>query len=191
MPLARSVLAAMMGVVMFRQLKPVSDLQRAQRFDDYDLVANRTGNLSSRQRWRFMGAQLAEYLLGALTAVFSLALLANMFQYAPSPEVIGLVVAGVLIAAVILFVIRVRAALIAGVESTSGLLAKHEVIPLDGLPLEEIAVGQTLFYVRPEVYDVLDEETTYRVYYLARSPRSGGNLILSIEGVSSDQHNSL
>jgi hypothetical protein len=41
------------------------------------------------------------------------------------------------------------------------------------------------------VYDVLDEETTYRVYYLARSPRSGGNLILSIEGVRGDQASSL
>ncbi len=176
---------------MFRQLKPVSDLQRVQRFDDTDLLANRDGTLSSRQRWRFIGTQLAEYMLGALTAVFGLALLANMFQYAPSPEVIGLVVAGVLLIAAILLVIRVRAALATGVKSTSGLLAKHEVIPLDGLPLEEIAVGQTLFYVRPDVYDVLDEETTYRVYYLARSPRSGGNLILSIEGVRGDQQNPL
>jgi hypothetical protein len=187
MPSAFSVFAAMMGVVMFRQLKPVSDLQRTERFDDYDLVANRAGTLSSRQRWRFVGAQLAEHALGALTAVFIFALLVNMFRLAPSLEVIGLVVAGVLIAAVILFVIRVRAALVAGVKSVSGLLAKHEVIPLDGLPLEEVAVGQTLFYVRPDVYDVLDEETVYRVYYLARSPRSGGNLILSIEGVRGDQ----
>jgi hypothetical protein len=172
---------------MFRQLKPVSDLQRTQRFDDYDLLANRAGTLSSRQRWRFFGAQLAEHTLGMLTAVFIFALLVNMFQLAPVLEVIGLVVAAALIAAALLFVIRVRAALKAGVQSVSGLLVKREVIPLDGLPLEEIAVGQTLFYVRPDVYDVLDEETVYRVYYLTRSLRTGGNLILSIEAVADNQ----
>ncbi len=168
---------------MFRQLKPVSDLQRTQRFDDYDLTDNRAGKLSSRQRWRFIGGQLAEHGLGALVTLFAFALLVNMFQLVPSLEIIGLVVAVTVAATILLLVYHVQTILKPGVRSVSGSVEKHEFMPLDGLPLEEVTIAQTAFYVRPEVYDILDDEINYRVYFLPRSPRYGGNLILSVEAV--------
>ncbi len=166
---------------MFRQLKPVSDLQRTQRFDDYDLVDNRSGKLSSRQRWRLIGGQVAEHALGALVALFAFALLVNMFQLAPTVEIIGLVAAVIVIVTALLCVFHVRAILNEAVQSVSGSVEKHEFMPLDSLPLEEITIAQTAFYIRPDVYDVLEDETNYRVYFLPRSPRLGGNLILSVE----------
>ncbi len=168
---------------MFRQLKPVSDLQRTQRFDDYDLTDNRAGKLSSRQRWRFLGEQLVEHGLGALVVLFAFALLVNMFHLAPSIEIIGFVVAVIVIVTLILYVYHVRTILKPGIQSVSGAVEKHEFMPLDSLPLEEITIAQTAFYIRPDVYDILDDEINYRVYFLPRSPRLGGNLILSVEAV--------
>ncbi len=168
---------------MLRQLKPVSDLQRTQGFDDYDLTDNRAGKLSSRQRWRFVGGQLAEHALGMLVALFAFALLVNMFHLAPSIEIIGLVAAVMVVVSALLFVYHVRAILKPGVQSVSGTVDKQDVMPLDSLPLEAIRIAQTAFYVRPDVYDVLDDDGTYKVYFLPRSQRLGGNLILSVEAV--------
>ncbi len=168
---------------MFRQLKPVSDLQRIQRFDDYDLSDNRAGKLSARQRWRFMGEQLAEHALGALTVLFAFALLVNTFRLTPSLDVIGLVVAVTVVVTLLLYVYHVRTILQPGVRSVSGSVEKHEFMPLDSLPLEEITIAQTAFYVRPDVYDILEDEINYQVYFLPRSPRLGGNLLLSVEAM--------
>jgi hypothetical protein len=174
---------------MFRHLQPVSDLQRIQRFDDYDLAANRAGTLSARQRGRFIGARLAEHLLGALVAAFSAALITNIvidrLQVAPTLEMIGAGLAAILVAALILFAVHIRRGLKSSVKSASGAAAKHEVVPLAGIALEEVSVGHTSFYVRPDVYDILDENTIYKAYYLERDPRVGGNLLLSVEVVGS------
>lgn len=166
---------------MFKPIQPVSDLQRAQRFDDYDLAANRAGNLSVRQRWRYIGARLSEHLLGALLVLFVVALFVRWFGLAPSLALIGALFAVTILAALALCVIRVYPALKGGVKASSGPLEKHEIAPLAGLPLDEISVASTRFFVRPEVWLVLDDSIPYKAYYLERSSRAGGSVLLSIE----------
>jgi hypothetical protein len=170
---------------MFRRLEPVSDLQRAQRFDDYDLTANRTGSLSARQRWRFVEARLGEYLLGGLVVAFAAALIVNIvidrLSVAPGLDVIGIGLAVILAGALLLAVIHIARALRSPVKSASGPVEKHEAVPLAGVELEEITIGHTPFFVPWDLYDILDEDTIYKVYYLERGPRVGGNKLLSIE----------
>ncbi len=172
---------------MFRKLQPVSDLQRAQRFDDFDLTANRAGMFSHRQRWRYVGARLGDHLLGALVVAFAAGLIVDLavrfLGYRADPTAMAVAGAIILIAALVLFAIRVRAAFRPAVKSVSGQVAKHEVVPLDGVPLEEVLIGSATFFVRPEVLDILDEDMIYKVYYLERSPRAGGNLLLSTEAL--------
>lgn len=164
-------------------MQPVSDLQRAQRFDDYDLVANRSGVFSARQRRRYIWARLAEHALGALALVFGFALLVNILRLAPDLATIGLVLLIVVIVMLALFVIRVRSGLAKPIRMVSGLVSRFDSVLLDGVRLHEIIVGNTTFYVRPEVGQVLDEDLTYKLYYLERSPYAGGNLLLSAEAI--------
>ncbi len=166
---------------MFRRIQPVSDLQRAQGFDDYDLAANRAGKLSARQRWRYLGARLGEHLLGALLVLFVAALFVNWLSLAPTLELIGAMFAIAIAAALVLFAIRSYPAVKYGVKTSNGPLEKHEIAPLGGLSLDEISVGPTRFFVRPEVWLVLDDSVPYKAYYLERSPRAGGSVLLSIE----------
>ena len=168
---------------MFRQLQPVSDLQRVQRFDDYDLTANRAGGLSVRQRWRYLGMCLGEHLLGGLVVLFALALFINWLRFAPSLDLIAVLFALIGIVALLIFGFNVYRSLRNGVKTTSGPLEKHEIAPLGGLPVDEISIGPTRFFVRPEVWLVLDDSTEYKAYYLERSPRAGGTVLLSIESV--------
>ncbi len=177
---------------MFRQLQPVSDLQRTQRFDDYDLAANRTGALSERQRWRFVWARLGEYLFGALIVAFAAAYVANMLitwlGAAPGLDLIGFVAAILLVAALVLAAIQSARGLRAAVKSASGQVEKHEAVPVAGLALEEVTIGKTVFFMPSEVFAILDEDAIYNLYYLERSPRVGGNMLLSVEVVGSVPH---
>jgi hypothetical protein len=172
---------------MLRRLEPVSDLQRAQRFDDYDLAANRSGALSDRQRWRFVEARLGEHLLGGLIVAFAAALLTNILidrlAIAPGLDMIGIGLAIIFVAALVLAVIRISRALRSEVKSVSGSVEKHEAVPLAGVELEEVTIGHTKFFVPWALYDILDEDAIYKVYYLERSPRVGGNMMLSVEVV--------
>ncbi len=164
-------------------MQPVSDLQRAQRFDDYDLVANRSGLFSTRQRRRYVLALLAEHALGALVIGFGFALVVNILRLAPDLATIGfvlLIIAAVMLA---LFVIRVRSTVSQPIRSVYGPVSKYESVLLDGVRLHEIVVGNTTFYVRPEVGQALDDEIAYKMYYLERSPYAGGNLLLSTEAI--------
>ena len=164
-------------------MQPVSDLQRAQRFDDYDLVANRSGTFSARQRRRYIWTLLAEHALGALVIVFGFVLLINMLRLTPDPATIGLVLLVVILVMLALFVIRVRSGLARPIRSVSGPVSRFDSVLLDGVRLHEIIVGNTTFYVRPEVGQVLDEDLIYKLYYLERSPYAGGNLLLSAEAM--------
>ncbi len=166
---------------MFRPIQPVSDLQRAQRFDDYDLAANRAGQLSARQRWRYLAARLGEHLLGALIVLFCVALFVNWLGLAPNLDLIGALFAVTILATLLLFAIRTYPTLKSGVKIINGPLQKHEIAPLGGLPLDEISVGSLRFFVRPAVWLVLDDSVPYKAYYLERSPRAGGPVLLSIE----------
>jgi hypothetical protein len=166
---------------MFRPIQPISDLQRVQRFDDYDLAANRAGELSTRQHWRYLAARLGEHLLGALIVLFFVALFVNWFGLAPSLDLIGALIAVALLAALVLFALRTYPTIKNGVKAISGPLEKHEIAPLGGLPLDEISIGPTRFFVRPEVWMVLDDSAPYKAYYLERSARAGGCVLLSIE----------
>ncbi len=163
------------------RLQPVSDLQRAQRFDDYDLTANRNGVLSSRQRWTILGIRLLEHLIGVLVVVLAAALIINTFQMDVPIEWLGLTLGSLLLATLLLWGLRARAALISSVQSATGELSQRRPLLLGGAPFEEVAIGLVSFYVRPEVYDVLDEGAIYKVYYLERNPRLGGNVLLSAE----------
>jgi hypothetical protein len=166
---------------MLNALKPVSDLQQAQRFDDYDLIANRANMLSARQRWRFVGTRLAEYSLGTVTTIFFIALLTDTLALTSALNTISLSLALVPLVALILFFLSIRPVFQKNVLSIKGVLRKDFAIPLDSVPFEEIAIGPERFYIRYELFDVLDEDAVYQAYYLKRSKRSGGNLLLSVE----------
>jgi hypothetical protein len=166
---------------MLNALKPVSDLQRVQRFDDYDLTANRAGMLSTRQRERFIGTHLAKHIIGAITVIFFVALVIDTFSLPLASNMLVLALAVVLLVTLILFVLSIRPVFQKNVLSVKGILRKDFAIPLDSVPFEEIAIGPQRFYVRYELHDVLDENAIYQVYYLKRSQRSGGNLLLSVE----------
>jgi hypothetical protein len=166
---------------MLSALKPVSDLQRVQHFDDYDLTANRAGVLSTRQRWRFVRARLAGHALGTLTTCFSLALVTNGLFTASQLTIIGLTFALVVTIGLGSFVLSLRPVFQKDIPSVQGLLRKDFAIPLDSVPFEEIAIGPERFYVRYELYDMLDEGAVYHAYYLKRGHRLGSNLLLSVE----------
>ncbi len=170
---------------MFRHVEPVSDLQRTQRFDDYDLAANRAGALSERQRWRFIVARLGDHLLGALIVAFAAALIVNIlidrFTLAPTLDMIGIGLAVIFAGALILAVIHIVRALKSTVKMASGPVEKHEAVPLTGVELEEVTIGRATFFVPWAMVDILDEDAIYKVYYLERSPRIGGNMLLSAE----------
>ena len=167
--------------------QPVSELQRTLRFDDYDLVSNREGLFSRRQRVRFIRSRLFDHLLGALTIAFLVAWILNQFKYSPQPEILlagsGFILAGTLL----MLLINLRPAFDKSVQVTQGKLLRHSVIPLNGLFLEEISIGATMFYIRPQEGAALHDGATYRVHYLKRPIRIGGNLLLSIEYVEPAQ----
>jgi hypothetical protein len=168
---------------MLRRLQPVSDLQRVQGFDDFDLAANRKGALSPRQRLRLIGGRLAEQALAILVVMFVFALAIDRLSLATSIslEQIGLVLATAVIVMAILLIFRLRRVFAPGVKAASGQISKYHAAPLDGFALEEITVGQTKFLLRPEVFDILDEDATYKLYYVERKLRAGGNVLLSME----------
>src|SRR5256885_1237842 len=95
---------------MLKPLRPVSDLQRVLRFDDYDLTANRGGLLSTRQRWKFIGARLVEHFLAALTITFIAAWIANTLGYQPELDIIAITLALIVTLTALLFAIRIRPA---------------------------------------------------------------------------------
>jgi hypothetical protein len=168
---------------MLRRLQPVSDLQRVQGFDDFDLAANRKGTLSPRQRLRLIGARLAEQILAILLVMFVFALTIDRLSLATSItlEQIGLVLATAVIVMAILLIFRLRRVFAPGVKAASGPISKYHAAPLDGFALEEITVGQTKFLLRPDVFDILDEDASYKLYYVERKLRAGGNMLLSME----------
>jgi len=171
---------------MFTSLKPVSDLQRLQRFDDYDLTANRSGVLSPRQRGRFLLARLLESLGGALIAAFlTLALLNSLepFQPPAPPEsrLIVIVLGAWFLIFTLLFILRIRPAFSASVAHVEGRVRKDEPVPLGGLWIEQICIGAARFYVPYSVFDFLEEDATYKVYYTERGSLAGGKLLLSAE----------
>jgi hypothetical protein len=170
---------------MLRRLQPVSDLQRAQGFDDFDLAENRKGAISVRQRVRLIGARLAEQILAIILVMFVFALVIDRLSLATSLTLdeIALVLATAVIVMAILLVFRVRRAFASGVKSASGQINKYHAAPLAGFPLEEITVGQSKFLLQPDVYDILDEDASYKLYYLERKLRAGGNVLLSMEVV--------
>src|SRR5690349_830298 len=108
---------------MFRQMQPVSDLQRLQHFDDTDLAANRAGKLSARQRVQFILARLGEHLLGAIIVLFAVALVSNVLRLAPNLELIGVMFAAVFLVTILLLAVRAYRALKTGVKAASGRLA--------------------------------------------------------------------
>jgi hypothetical protein len=166
---------------MLNALKPVSDLQRVQRFDDYDLTANRAGMLSIRQRWRFVGTRLAEHALMAVTVIFFFALVIDTLSLLQASDAIAIAVILVLLITLLSFLLSVLPTFQKSVLSIKGILRKDFAIPLDSVPFEEIAIGPERFFVRFELFDVLEEDAIYQAYYLKRSQRSGGNLLLSVE----------
>jgi hypothetical protein len=129
---------------MLRRLQPVSDLQRAQGFDDFDLTANRKGTLSPRQRLRLFVGRLAEQALAILVVMFVFALIVDRLSLATSItlEQIGLVLATAVIVMAILLLFRLRRVFAPGVKTASGPIGKYHAAPLDGFALEEITVGQ-------------------------------------------------
>jgi hypothetical protein len=169
---------------MFTSLKPVSDLQRVQHFDDYDLTANRAGTLSPRQRGRLILWRLVESLGGAVIAAFLTLGIFNGFQavavLSQSSMILIVLVVWFLIFAV-LYVLRLRIMLSAKVMSTDGRVRKDEPVPLRGLWIEQITIGPARFYVPFAVFDFLEEGATYKVYYIERGTLSGGKLLLSAE----------
>jgi hypothetical protein len=165
-------------------LRPVSELQRTVRFDDYDLSANRAGLLSRRQRIGFIVARLLEHFAGALTAGFSLAWVANTLHFSTDLVTIGWASAALLLVTAIYLGLHIRPAFAKSVVTVKGPLKKHSVAPLEGFPYEQISIGTELFFVRPEVYDFLEEDAVYLVYYIHRSPRVGGPSLLAVEPIS-------
>jgi hypothetical protein len=167
---------------MTMQLQPVSDLQRTQRFDDFDLTANRAGSLSGRQRRNILWLRLLEHTIGALVVLLAVALIINLLQFTfSSVELFGVAIGVFLLLTVALWIYRTRSTLMSPVRSAEGILALQSPVVLGGAPFDEIAIGKVLFYVRPEVFDVLDEGAVYKVYYLERRQHLGGNVLLSAE----------
>lgn len=166
---------------MLSALKPISDLQRAQRFDDYDLTANRSGVLSTRQRWRFVGNRVASHALGALTALFIFALAINTLFLTLELSTVGLIVAIVVALALLSLALSLRPVCQKEVVSVKGPLRTDFGIPADSAPFEDIAIGKVRFYISPELFEVLEDEAVYQAYYLKRGRRVGGNLLLTVE----------
>ncbi len=168
---------------MLTSLKPVSDLQRVQHFDDYDLAANRTGVFSPRQRRHFILARLLEHLAGALVAAFLILAMWSNFQrtVVSDPRLIAIVVVLAILCFAILFMLRIRLAFSPVVKALEGQVRKDEPLPVPGLLMEQITIGAGRFYVPFPVFDVLDEGAIYRVYYVERGKAAGGKLLLSAE----------
>ena len=166
---------------MLTALKPVSDLQRVQRFDDYDLTANRSGVLSTRQRWRFIVTRVAAHALGAITALLIFALAINTLVLTVALNTMLGVLAVILILTLISLGLSLRPAFQKEVVSVKGLLRTDFAIPFDSAPFEEVAIGPMRFYISFELFEVLEEGAVYQVYYLKRGQRVGGNLLLSAE----------
>lgn len=165
-------------------IQPVNDLQRVQHFDDFDLTANRTGQWSKRQRYRFAAARLGEHLLGGLVFSLSVAIIVHilgLFGFAPELNVIGLGVVAILVVTLALWGVQVYTALKQPIRSVDGVISKRDYVPPIGYPLAMLTVGTQQFYVRPTLYQLLEEDSAYKVYYVERSPRAGGNLFLSVE----------
>lgn len=165
-------------------IQPVNDLQRVQRFDDFDLTANRSGQWSKRQRYRFAAARLGEHLLGGLVFSLALAIIVNifgLFGFVPELNLIETGVWAILVVTLIAWAIRLNAAFKKPIRIVDGVVSKRDYVPPIGYPLAMLTVGNQQFYVRPDLYQLLEEDSVYKVYYLERSPRAGGNLFLSVE----------
>jgi hypothetical protein len=166
---------------MWSSLKPTSDLQRAQQFDDYDLAANRLGVFSARQRRRFLIRSLVNHTFGLLTSVMVLAVSVHNLSLRPNLGQIEDVFILLLVMMIVSFVISVRPLFLPNVETVTGLLRKDTNFALDSLQLELVVIGPQLFYLAMTVFDALDEGAIYRVFFLKRAERIGGNLLLSME----------
>lgn len=162
-------------------IQPVNDLQRVQRFDDFDLTANRAGQWSKRQRSRYAAARLGEHLLGGLVFCLSAAVIIHAVGLALTLEAIGLTLLAILVVTLASCAIRLYAALKKPIQSISGTVSKRDYVPPIGYPLAMVTVGKQQFYVRPDLYQLLEEDGVYKVYFVERSPRAGGNLFLTVE----------
>ncbi len=156
-------------------VQPVNDLQRVQHFDDFDLAANRG------QKLRFAAARLGEHFLGALVFSLAAAVIVHAISLAPTLNMIGLAFAVIVLVTLALWAIRLYLSLQKPVQSIDGVVSKRDYIPAIGYALALVTVGTKQFYVRPELYQLMEEDGIYKVYYVERSPRAGGNLFLSVE----------
>ncbi len=159
----------------------VGSMERTGGFGEQTLVANRAGVLSREQRWRFIRVRLAEHALGALTALFVFALVVYGLGLAPALEAIGLALAVVLAASVLLLALHLRPAFGAQVKACTGRLERRAFLAADGWPIYAVTLDGKAFFLRMSVYDALEDGAVYKAYYLERSPRAGGPVLLSVE----------
>src|SRR5262245_875543 len=113
-------------------MQPVNDLQRVQRFDDFDLTANRAGQWSKRQRLRYAAARLGEHLLGGLVLCLGLALIIRIFTLfgiVPELNLIGLGGATILVVTLLSWGVRVYWALRKPIQAINGVVSKRDYVP--------------------------------------------------------------
>lgn len=148
-------------------------------FDAQALTANQRGLLSTGQRWRYIGARLAEHLLGSLIATFLLVMLIAGFRLTLTLTALIFIVAFVGGSTLILFGLSILPAFGIRLKSVQGVLAKRVITPYGDWPQCAITIADVLFYVTPTVFDALIEDGVYQANYLLRRVRNGGNVLIS------------
>jgi hypothetical protein len=167
---------------MDRLIKILQDLQY---FTSNDLATNQKGLLSRPQRVRYVVSRLIEHLLGGLAVFFVVVIVIHILQLNPDNDAVSAIIGALAILSLILFAIRVRSAFEARVKLIRGRVAKRVIWQSSDWPLFAATVGRNLFYIPLPLYETLEEDGLYNAYYLERSPRVGGSILLSAEQLES------
>jgi hypothetical protein len=154
-------------------------LQTLQSFNTDDLAANQRGVLSHRQRRLYALGRLFEHVIGAMVATYLFYVVTRILGQPLDSDSLRTAFGLITILALILFAIHIRPAFETRVKTIQGRLAKRVII--SDWPIFVITVGKVLFYIPYIMYEALEDDALYNAYYLERSQRIGGNVLLSTE----------
>jgi hypothetical protein len=147
-----------------------------------ELAFNQQGRLSRRQQLRFIGLRLAEHVLGGFTFVVGVTALFIPFRDQALAIGLWLIITGMIIlVTLILWLIHIRAAFGNSVQQVTGAISKRVILSTPLHPFFCVTVGSRLFYVDWVRYSDLEDEATYRLFFIERPAHVGGAAVVNAE----------
>lgn len=146
-------------------------LQRAGAFTTADLVANREGRLTERQRGRLQSGRAGQVIFLGVTTLLTLGLLAAAYR---QHSLAGLALAVICAVAAFVFGVRLRSSWApSGVRTYEGRIRLEDP--------DSIRAGSRRLFVGVDLHDALDPGRPHRVHFVPESGR-----VTSIDPVSDE-----